>query len=71
VDSATILESILRREREDPNGLNGYLLLLHVGSGPGRADKFHRHFARLIDALMTRGYRLSRVDEMLIASDIR
>ena len=35
VPSATIFDSILARERQDPHGLNGYLLLLHLGAGPG------------------------------------
>lgn len=65
VSSDAIFESILRREREDARGLNGFLLLLHLGSGPGRADKFHRRFGELLDALRARGYRFVRVDELM------
>ncbi len=65
VPTDTIFESILRRERDDPHGLNGFLLLLHVGAGPRRADKFHRRFDELLDALATRGYAFVRVDELL------
>ena len=65
VSSRIIYESILRRERDDPHGLNGFLLLLHVGSGPGRADKFHHRFADLVDRLLERGYELVRVDTLL------
>jgi peptidoglycan/xylan/chitin deacetylase (PgdA/CDA1 family) len=65
VATDAIVESILRREREDPHGLNGFLLLLHVGAGPGRTDKFHRRFGELLDALLARGYRFARVDELL------
>lgn len=65
VASATIFESILRREREDAHGLNGFILLLHVGAGPRRADKFHLRFAELLDALARRGYGFVRVDELL------
>ncbi|PWU09231.1 MAG: hypothetical protein C5B50_27910 [Verrucomicrobia bacterium] len=65
VSSKAILSSILEKERKDPNGLNGFLLLLHVGSGPGRADKFHRLFGELLDHLYQRGYRPVRVDELL------
>ena len=43
VSSQTILDSIWRRENSDPHGLNGYLLLFHLGAGPGRADKLHVH----------------------------
>jgi peptidoglycan/xylan/chitin deacetylase (PgdA/CDA1 family) len=65
VPTDVIFESILRREREDPHGLNGFLLLLHVGAGPGRTDKFHRRFGELADALAARGYTFARVDELL------
>jgi peptidoglycan/xylan/chitin deacetylase (PgdA/CDA1 family) len=65
VSSDAIFASILRREREDPHGLNGFLLLLHVGAGPGRADKFHPRFGALLDELSSRGYTFVRVDTLL------
>ncbi|HOY58798.1 MAG TPA: polysaccharide deacetylase family protein [Verrucomicrobiota bacterium] len=63
--SEAIIESIVRREGTDPHGLNGFLLLLHVGAGPGRADKMHSRFDALLDWLDRRGYRFVRVDELL------
>ena len=63
--SDTIFDSILRRDKIDPHGLNGFLLLLHVGAGPSRADKFHRRFDELIGALTTQGYRFVRIDTLL------
>ncbi len=65
VPSRTIFESILARERQDPDGLSGFLLLLHVGAGPKRADKFHTRFGALLDALAEKGYRFVRVDALL------
>ena len=65
VSSKTIYESILRREQQDPRGLNGYLLLLHIGAGPGRADKFAARFGELLDYLAGRGYEFVRVDAWL------
>jgi peptidoglycan/xylan/chitin deacetylase (PgdA/CDA1 family) len=65
VPTDAIFESILRREREEPHGLNGFILLLHAGAGPKRADKFHRRFGELLDALGARGYALVRIDTML------
>lgn len=65
VPSERILRSILEREEQDPNGLNGFLLLLHVGAGPGRADKFHRRFDELAGKLMEKGYTFVRVDTLL------
>lgn len=65
VSSEAIFESILRREREDPHGLNGFLLLLHVGAGPGRTDKFHTRVAALLDELSARGYTFVSVRALL------
>jgi len=65
VPSRAIFESILRREREDPHGLNGFLLPLHIGAGPGRTDPFHARFGALLDALAGKGYRFVRLEELL------
>ncbi len=65
VSSQRIFESIVQREREDPQGLNGFILLLHLGSGPGRADKFANRVGELLDFLAGRGYAFVRVDELL------
>ena len=63
--SQVIFESILKREQTDPHGLNGFILLLHIGSGPGRSDKFHARFGALLDHLADKGYEFVRVDELL------
>ena len=65
VPTAAIFESILARERADAHGLNGFLLLLHVGVGPGRTDKFHLRFDDLAGRLADRGYRFVGVDTLL------
>lgn len=65
VSSMAIPDSIRRREREDPHGLNGFLLLLHIGAGPRRTDKFHARFGELLDHLAGKGYAFLRVDELL------
>jgi endoglucanase len=65
VTSQVILDDILDRERTDRHGLNGFLLLMHIGAGPGRQDKFHHRFGELLDALAARGYTFVRVDELL------
>ncbi len=48
-----------------PHGLNGFLLLLHIGAGPKRTDKFHTRFGELLDDLAGKGYQFVRVDELL------
>jgi peptidoglycan/xylan/chitin deacetylase (PgdA/CDA1 family) len=65
VSSQKIFNSIVARERDAPNGLNGFILLLHIGAGPGRVDKFHARFGELLDYLKGNGYELVRVDELL------
>jgi peptidoglycan/xylan/chitin deacetylase (PgdA/CDA1 family) len=65
VSSQVILDSVFAAERRDRHGLNGFLLLLHIGAGPGRADKFHARFGELLDYLARRGYQFVRVDELL------
>ena len=63
--SQAIYDSILKKEKEDPNGLNGFILLLHIGAGGGRKDKFHLRFPDLLDFLNKKNYKLLRVDELL------
>ena len=66
VPAAQIVASILSAERADPDGLNGYLLLMHLGAGPKRTrDHLHTELGKLLDELSRRGYRLVRVDELL------
>ena len=65
VSSKVIFDSIVAKEQQDPNGLNGFLLLLHIGSGPNRRDKFHARFGELLDYLSAKGYQFVRVDQLL------
>lgn len=65
VPSRRIVSSILEYESTHTDGLNGFLLLLHLGAGPDRTDKMHAHLAPLIDELTRRGYTFARVDELL------
>jgi peptidoglycan/xylan/chitin deacetylase (PgdA/CDA1 family) len=64
--SITIMEDILKYEQKDPHGLNGFLLLLHLGSE--RKDKTFLYLEPLLIELKNRGYNFVRVDE-LIKSD--
>lgn len=63
VPSRTILDDILAYEQRDDHRLNGFLLLLHLGSQ--RQDKMHKLLGPLVDELSRRGYTFVRVDEML------
>jgi peptidoglycan/xylan/chitin deacetylase (PgdA/CDA1 family) len=63
VPSTKIVEDILAYEQKDPHGLNGFLLLLHVGSQ--RQDKTFLLLGNLLTELEKRGYEFNRVDELL------
>lgn len=64
--AAQIVTSILEAERTDPDGLNGYLLLMHLGAGPRRTrDHLHDRLGALLDLLGRRGYRFVRADKLL------
>ncbi len=63
--SAEILNSIYCHEKKSPSGLNGFILLMHIGTAPQRTDKLYNHLSSLIDALGKSGYRFTRIDRML------
>jgi peptidoglycan/xylan/chitin deacetylase (PgdA/CDA1 family) len=63
VPAATLRDDILAHEQRDEHGLNGFILLLHVGSG--RQDPFHTQFGPLCDDLRRRGYEFVRVDRLV------
>ena len=64
VNSETIYNSILAEEKK-PGGLNGFILLSHIGTDPGRKDKFYRYLPQLIDEMKKRGYQFVKIDQML------
>ena len=63
--SDEIYQSILDCEKSDPHGLNGFILLLHIGTHPDRTDKFYRTLGPLLTELEGKGYRFVRIDELL------
>lgn len=64
-NSETIYRSILDYEKSHPAGLNGFILLIHIGSHPDRSDKFYTFMEPLIQELRARGYRFRRIDQLL------
>lgn len=57
VDSETIMQSIFNHERASKIGLNGFILLLHVGTDAKRTDKFYDRLNELITELKQQGYQ--------------
>lgn len=65
IDSETILRSIENYEAKNASGLNGFILLSHIGAGPARTDKFYDRLDELIEFLKGKEYELVRIDELL------
>jgi peptidoglycan/xylan/chitin deacetylase (PgdA/CDA1 family) len=63
--SEEIMHSIIAYEQSHASGLNGFILLMHIGAGPGRTDKFYNQLPVLLAYLLKKGYGLVRVDTLL------
>ncbi|WP_175634764.1 glycoside hydrolase family 9 protein [Pedobacter ghigonis] len=60
--SEEIYRSITTFNETKPNGLNGFILLLHIGTDARRTDKFYNRLPELIGYLKNKGYKLDRID---------
>lgn len=63
--SEEIYQSIVDYSQKQPNGLNGFILLLHIGTDPKRKDKFYERLPKLIQYLKKEGYEMVRVNDLL------
>lgn len=63
--SEKIYRSILDFESKHSSGLNGFLLLMHIGTDPKRGDKFHYRLEELILELKSRNYDIIALEKML------
>lgn len=61
--SETIYQSIINYSNKE--NLNGFILLLHIGTDPKRTDKFYRRLPQLIQWLQNENYRLVPVNVLL------
>lgn len=64
-----IYNSIIKQAEEAPAGLNGYILLLHIGTDPRRKEKFYTLLPKLIDHLKNKQYRFVTIDKLLKPED--
>ena len=55
VSSDNIYRSVLQFEQKSVNGLNGFILLLHIGTDPRRTDKFYYKLPNLGEELKKLG----------------
>ncbi len=63
ISSEEIYQSILSYEKHE--GMNGFILLIHIGTDPGRTDKLYNRLGNLIDELRASGYSFQRIDKLL------
>lgn len=63
--SEEIYKSIIDYNKNKSDGLNGFILLLHIGTDPKRKDKFYNKLPELIKYLKTSGYELVKINELL------
>lgn len=65
LSSDAIFKKITDYEAKDTRGLNGFILLLHIGTDAERTDKFYDRLDALIAFLRAKNYELVRIDELL------
>jgi endoglucanase len=58
--SQEIVKALLEADEHGPSGLNGCILLMHVGTDPARADKLYGRLDELLVELRARGYHFGR-----------
>ena len=58
-----LYDRILQKEQE--NGLNGHLLMVHFGTDPRRTEKFYNRLSDIITTLTKRGYTFVSLPELL------
>ncbi len=63
--SDEIYRSVMDYEKTSANGLNGFILLVHIGTDPRRTDKFYDSLDQLIADLKEKGYTFRRIDDLL------
>jgi len=62
--SSEIFQSIIDKEENDENGLNGFILLIHIGTDPKRGDKFYDKLDELLKYLQGKGYAFTSLTEL-------
>lgn len=63
--SEEIYNSIINYEKSDPHGLNGFILLVHIGTDPRRTDKLYNRLDELLTELKAKQYTFIRINKLL------
>lgn len=66
--SDAIFRSIINFEKSAPSGLNGFILLMHMGADGKRTDKFYHYLPQLLFYLKTHAYNPVRINDLLVAA---
>lgn len=64
-NSEAIYQSIIDYEKQNTSGLNGFMLLLHVGADERRIDPFYKRLPQLLQQLKDMGYSFKNIGELL------
>lgn len=57
--SEQIVKELFQVEANDPNGLNGAIVLIHPGTSPDRKDKLYHHLDEIVTYFLQKGYHFS------------
>lgn len=64
-NSESIYNQIIDLEAKSSNGLNGFILLVHIGTHPDRTDKFYYKLPQLISYLEGKAYIFTSLFELM------
>lgn len=63
--SSDDIEMGIWKESKQPNGLNGFIVLVHMGTDIRRKDKFYDRLGKIVDQLKIEGYQFVDIRELL------
>lgn len=63
-------DAIMKSIVDDADQLNGYMLLMHVGTSPERTDKLYNRLPELLNILRAKGYSFVTVRELLAEKEL-
>ena len=63
--SQYIVDRIMKYESQDPNGLNGFMMLIHFGVDARRTAKLYNRQDEIITPLKGKGYEFVSIEELI------
>lgn len=58
-------DEIMQSIKQQSADLNGFILLVHIGTDPKRTDKFYNRLGEMIEYLREKNYKFVRIDDLL------